>query len=209
MFKRILFTSFIVVFSGVMFIACDVVKDLSKTLTNLQRLEFKLGDISNFRLSGINVNNKSKVSDFGLSDAAKLTAAFARKELPANFTLGLNAKNPNDGTGGYAATKAMITYIDWNLYLDDVKTINGNVSNNITVPGTGESVNIPINMGLDLYDFFGNKGYDRILNLALSIGGVKGTSSNVKLDIQPTVSTSLGPIKYPGRITVVNNQWKN
>lgn len=201
--------SLIIISSALIFIACDVVKDFSKTLSNLQRLEFKLGQISNFKLSGIGISNKSKVSDFSIRDAAKLTGAFTQKKLPANFTLGLLAKNPNDGTGGYPSTKAQITYIDWNLYLDDVKTINGNVNRNISVPGTGQSINIPLNMSLDLFDFFGNKGYERVLNLALSLGGVKGSSSNVKLDIQPTVNTSLGPIKYPGRITVVDTQWKN
>lgn len=207
--KRIIISSSLIIISSLIFAGCAVLKDISDTIANLQRVEFKIGDVSNFSLAGISINQKSKISDFGLSDAAKLTGAYTSKRLPANFTLGLQAKNPNDGTSSTAKTKATITNIDWVLYIDDVKTINGVVNDNIVVPATGQSTTIPLQMSLDLYDFFGNRGYDRIINLALSLGGVSGTSSKIKLDISPTVSTSIGNIKYPGRITVVDTEWKN
>ncbi len=207
--KRIILSVTALIATSFIVVGCSVLKDISDTITNLQRVEFKIGNVSNFSLAGLSIDKKSKLSDFGLRDAAKLTGAFAAKKLPANFTLGLNAKNPNDGTNSETKTKATITNIDWVLYIDDVKTINGVVNDNIVVPASGQSTTIPLQMSMDLYDFFGNKGYDRIINLALSIGGVNGSSSKIKLDISPTVSTSLGPIKYPGRITVVDSEWKN
>jgi LEA14-like dessication related protein len=208
--KRKLFIYTLIVFiSAIFFVSCQVLKDISATVNNLQRVEFKLGDVSNFNVAGLPLSNKSKISDFGLRDAAKLTSAFAKKQLPASFTLGLNAKNPNDGSNTSVKTKATISNIDWVLYIDEVKTINGIINDNIVVPESGQTTTIPLNMNLDLYDFFGNKGYDRLINLALAIGGVNGSSSKIKLDISPTISTAIGPIKYPGRITVVNTEWKN
>jgi len=64
-------------------------------------------------------------------------------------------------------------------------------------------------MGLDLYNFFGNKGYDGIVNLALAIGGVQGSAARLKLDAQPTVSTPLGAITYPSRITIIDKNFTN
>ncbi len=94
------------------------------------------------------------------------------------------------------------------MILDDVPTIRGDINNEITVPGSGESTMIPLGMGLDLYEFFGNRGYESIVNLALAIGGVSGTTAKVKLDIKPVVRTAIGPLSYPGRITVINEEWK-
>lgn len=210
MTRRLIFYCSLLLFSAIFVVGCQVLKDISATVNNLQRVQFKLGEVSNFSVAGLPLSNKSKISDFGFKDAVKLTGAFASKKLPANFTLGLNAKNPNDGINtSTAKTKATITNIDWVLYIDDVQTINGIVNDNIVVPESGQTTTIPLNMNLDLYDFFGNKGYDRIINLALAIGGVNGSSSKIKLDISPTISTAIGPIKYPGRITVVNTEWKN
>lgn len=191
------------------FTACNVLKDISKTLENIQRLEFKLGQVRNLNLAGVNVSDVNSLSDLSINEGLKLTNAFRKKELPAQFTLMLNAKNPNDGTGGSKQTKATIKNIDWQLLIDDVETISGIVTDNIVVPGTGSEVDIPVRMNLDLYDFFADKGFDRLINLALSIGGQKGSSSKLTLNIKPTVSTSLGNITYPGRINVVDKEWKN
>jgi hypothetical protein len=32
--------------------------------------------------------------------------------------------------------------------------------------------------------------------------------SKVKMDIKPSINTSIGPINYPSRITVVDKEWK-
>jgi hypothetical protein len=59
-----------------------------------------------------------------------------------------------------------------------------------------------------LYQFFGQQGYDKILNLALALGGVNSSPTRLKLDVHPTVSTPMGAISYPGRITVVDKEYK-
>lgn len=176
---------------------------------NLQRLQFKLGSVNNFTLAGINIGGARTINDFGVIDAAKLVAAFSSSKFPASFTLNVLAKNPNDGTGGTKNTSAVLKSLAWRLFLDDKETINGNITNSIEIPGVGQETTIPITMSLDLYKFFKDQGYESIINLALALGGVSGSSARIKLKAVPTVDTFLGPITYPGEITIVDREFRS
>jgi hypothetical protein len=80
-----------------------------ETMVNLSRLKFKLGDVVNFTVGGINITNKRSVSDFSSVEVLKLTSALTSGKLPASFTLNVEAKNPNDGTGGYPSTNVSLS----------------------------------------------------------------------------------------------------
>lgn len=188
---------------------CKTLNNLKDTFSNLQRLEFKLDNVNQFRLAGVNLSNISSLNDISLVDGIKLTQAFANKRLPAQFVLNVDAKNPNDGKGGSKQSSATLTSFDWKLYIDDKETIAGDINNDFTVPGTGQSETIPLAMNIDLYEFFGNKGYEDMIRLALAIGGQNGSAARLKLDARPTVNTSLGNINYPSRITIVDKDWTN
>ncbi|HRP03130.1 MAG TPA: hypothetical protein PLE30_10835 [Candidatus Kapabacteria bacterium] len=188
--------------------SCNTLKDLANAASNISKLQFKLIDVDNFRLAGVDISKKSSVSDISITDALKLTNAFATKSFPAEFVLNVAAKNPNDGTNGSKKSDATISSLDYRLLIDDVPTITGDISAPIGIPGNGQSVEIPLKMGLDLYQFFGNKGYESIANLALAIGGVSGTPARLKLDMKPTVKTSFGPISYPSRLTIIDKEWR-
>lgn len=178
-------------------------------LSNLQRLQFKLGKVNGFTLSGVRLDNKRSISDISLLDAANLVASFTRGQLPASFTLNVLAKNPNDGTGGTKNTSAILKSLAWRLFVDSKETINGNIGSNIEIPGVGQETTIPITMSLDLVKFFKDQGYENILNLALALGGVSGSSSRLTLKATPTVDTFLGPITYPGEITIVDKEFRS
>lgn len=191
------------------FNSCSSLKQITQSLTNLERLQFKLDDVDNFRLSGISINNKKSVSDFSITDGLSLANNYRQKKLPAEFIINVAAKNPNDGSGKSTATTATLTALDWKLYIDDKETIAGNIDKPIEIPGTGQSTIIPLKISLDLYKFFGEKGYDDLIQLAMAIGGVNGSASRLKIDARPTVSTPLGPISYPGRINIIDKQFTN
>jgi hypothetical protein len=178
-------------------------------MVNLSRLKFKLGDVNNFTISGINLSNKKNLQDFTSLEIINLTTAVTTGKLPASFTLNVEAKNPNDGSGGYPQTNATIKSFPWKLEVDNVETITGNIGNSVTVPGTGEITNIPLTMNLDLIEFFGNKGLEKLVNLALAIGGQQGSSSKLTLYASPTVSSPLGDIKYPGELKIVDQTFTN
>jgi len=180
-----------------------------QTMVNLSRLNFKLGTVNNFRVGGINISNKKSLKDFNPIEVITLSQAISTRTLDATFTLNVEAKNPNDGTGGYPKTDATLKSFPWRLEIDDVKTISGNISSPISVPGTGEVTIIPLSMSINLIDFFGNKGYENLINLALTLGGQQGSSSKLALYASPTVSSPLGDIKYPGEIKIIEQSFTN
>lgn len=180
-----------------------------ETMVNLSRLQFKLGSVNNFIISGINISQKRSLQDFNPLELLTLTQAITSGKLPASFTLNIEAKNPNDGTGGYPQTNATLKKFPWRLEVDNVETISGNIGAPVSVPGTGEITNIPLAMNIDLIEFFGNKGLDNLINLALALGGQQGSSSKLALFATPTVSSPLGDIKYPGELKIVEQSFTN
>lgn len=180
-----------------------------ETMVNLSRLKFKLGAVNNFTVSGINISGKKSLQDFSPLEVVNLTSVIASGKLPVSFTLNVEAKNPNDGTGGYPKTDATLKAFPWRLEIDNVETISGNIGSPVTVPGTGEVTNIPLTMNIDLIEFFGNKGFDNLINLALTLGGQQGSSTRLSLFASPTVSSPVGDIKYPGELKIVDQSFTN
>lgn len=180
-----------------------------ETMVNISRLKFKLGDVNNFQVNGINISEKTRLEEISPIDLLKLSSAFASGKLPVSFTLNVEAKNPNDGTGGYPKTDATLKTFPWRLEIDGKETIAGNIGNPVSVPGTGELTYIPITMSLDLVEFFKNQGYESLINLVFSIGGKEGTASRLTLIATPTVSSPLGDIKYPGELKIVDQSFTN
>jgi len=180
-----------------------------QTVVNLSRLQFKLGDVNNFTVNGINISNKKSLQDFNALEIISLTQVIASGKLPASFTLNVEAKNPNDGTGGYPKTNATLKEFPWRLEIDEVETIAGNIGTPVAVPGTGEIQNIPLTMNIDLMEFFGNKGLENLVNLALTLGGQQGSSSKLALFATPTVTSPIGDIKYPGELKIVEQSFTN
>lgn len=176
------------------------------TLTNLKRLQFKLGSVNNFNAAGVNIANVSSFSQIGILDIANLTANVTQGRLPVGFTLNLIAKNPNTA-GGSANSSSLLKRMEWNLYIDDTPTINGAL-NDIIVPGTGQESVIPMAMSLDLMQFIRGQGLEHLVNLALAIGGRNGSSSRLSLRAKPTVEIFGIPVTSP-EITIVSHQFSN
>lgn len=188
--------------------SCSSIRDISNALTALQHMQFKLGSITNMKLAGVDVTKISDPSRLSIADGLMLTSAFTRGSLPGTFTLNVEAKNPNNGTAKTRSSPLTLEGLDWQLLIDDVRTVNGNLERPIDVPGTSSATTIPLAVGLDFVQFFKDKGYNGVLNLALALGGASGSSSRVKLDAQPTVGTPFGPLTYPSRITIVNTEFR-
>jgi hypothetical protein len=198
----------LLLFSVLLFQGCATLGEIARTLTSLKNLQFRLQGIGDFSLAGIGINEKSQLRDFSVTDGIRLLAAFRSRRLPASFVLNVEARNPNDGSGGTTRTISTLTRFDWRLLIDDQPTISGGIDKPLEIPGSGQSTVIPLRLKLDLYEFFGNHGYDDLINLALALGGKSGDISRVALDAQPSVSTPLGDITYPERITIVSKEFR-
>ena len=188
--------------------SCAALSQMAAVIANLQRLRFRLADVRDFALMGINLGGKSSLTDFSAMDGLKLVQAFATKRLPAEFVLNIEAVNPNDGTGGSAQTVSTLTSLESRLLIDGTPTVSGNIEKAIEIPGTGQTSIIPIRMSIDLYEFFGKKGYEGLINIALALGGMKRDAARIALDAQPQVMTPLGPIVYPGRLTIISHEFR-
>ena len=178
-----------------------------ETFVNLTRLQFKLDKVSNFELNGINLSNKKALSDFNSQDLINISVMFSSGKFPVSFVLNVDAKNPNDGTGGYKSTDATIQSFPWRLLIDDKETVSGNISQPIFVPGTGEVTTIPIIIKMDLIEFFQSEGYQSLINLALTLGGKNRSTSRLTLYADPVVNTPLGNISYPGELKIVDHSF--
>jgi hypothetical protein len=193
----------------ILFALSNISCSVYNALVNLSRLKFKLGNVNGFAIDGISIANKSKLSDFSLTEGLKLTSSFAQGKLPVSFTLNVEAQNPNDGTGGTKQSTATLKSFPWRLLINDKETISGNIGAPVVIPGTGQTSVIPLQMNLDLITFFKDKSYNDIIDLVLNLGGKSSSSSKLTLFAQPTVTSPLGDIKYPNELKIVDHQFTN
>ncbi len=188
--------------------SCAALNDMASALANLQRLKFKIGSVRDFRLLGLDITGKARLSDFSATDILKVAQSYTARKLPVEFVVDVLAVNPNDGTGGTAKTVSTLTALECRLLIDDKPTVTGNIDRPVEIPGTGQESVIPLRLSLDLLEFFGDKRYEDLVGLALAIGGRSGSPARLSLDAQPTVSTPLGPITYPGRVTIISTEFR-
>jgi len=178
-----------------------------QTVENISRLKYKIHSANEYKIAGINVKDKKSLKDFSSLEVLKITASAMKGTLPITFNLNVEAKNPNDGSGGYPATDLTIQSFPWRLLINDQETITGNIEHPITVPGKGEATIISLKVEFDLAKNFKEKNIDDIIDLALQIAGIQKSTSNLKLKVHPVIGTALGNIKYPDEITIVDKTY--
>lgn len=200
----------IVLIAGVAASGCSTLQGLGAALGSLKKMQFQLGDVNGLRLNGVDVSRLSRVSDVSPLDMVRLGHALATKSLPMEFTLNVLAKNPNDGSSGSKATPLYLSRLDWRMKIDGRETVSGVVNKKLEIPGSGQTTTIPLTVQMDLFKFFGDKGIDDLVNLAVALGGTKGSSSRIELLARVQVDVpGIGPISYPGEISIVDRQFSN
>ena len=163
----------------------------------LRSVEFQLDRVADVRLAGVNVSGIRSYSDLGLSDATRVGSAVARGELPLAFRLHVLAENPAE-----QAVTARLVRMQWTLFLEDTETVSGEIEQEYELP-PGRPTDIPVDIELDLFDFFERSGPD-LVELALNLAGAGGAPKQITVRAVPTINTVLGPISYPGPITIVS-----
>jgi hypothetical protein len=189
--KKILISS---VFFLLLFTSCDVVNQVSQ-MSNLAKCEFRLESVQHLNLAGIDVQNVRAISDLNLLDAGKLLNAVAANQFPLDFTLNVEAKNPNPANAG-------ITKIDWILLIDDIEMTKGFLDKAITIPGNNATAIIPMGIHVDLKKALSGKSADAILNFGLNLAGTGNKPSRFTLQMKPTITVGGFPLTYPGYINV-------
>lgn len=183
--------------------ACSVLN----TFQNIARLKYRIHSTENYNVNGVDVDNKKSIKDFSAIELLKITAGVAKGSLPATFTINVEAVNPNDGKGGYPRTDLSIMKFPWRLFLNEKEIVDGDISSPVFVPGIGEAVIIPIQVRIDIIKLFKEKSITEIINLLQKLGGLHGTTSNIKLLVKPSLGTSIGNIEYPDEITIMDKSF--
>lgn len=202
-----------VIFSGFLLVAllsfngCSFLKGLSSAINSLSKLQFKVENVNSFSAAGVNFAGKRSLTDFSISDGLSLANTFKNKNFPSDLVINVSVKNPNDGVTSPTKSAVKLTGLASRLLIDGTPTVNADIMSPVDIPASNQTVIVPVRFSLDMYQFFGNGGYDKLINLALSLAGVGG-SSRVSLDAQPTVTSPLGPITYPSRIMIVDKEFR-
>lgn len=166
-----------------------------RQIAALRQVDFAITRIVNGRLAGVELDRIRSYSDLTAADALRIGSAVAQRELPLEFTVNVEATNPADNN-----VTARMTRLRWTLLLDDRETIAGDVDQPVELPPGVPRV-IPVAMRLDLTDFFDGPARS-LVDLALAVVGENSESRTVTLRAVPTIETPLGPIEYPGAITI-------
>jgi hypothetical protein len=162
----------------------------------LRHVEFEVDRVAAVRLAGVSLEHIRRAEDVRVLDAARLAAAVARQQVPLDFDVHVLGRNPEANP-----TTARLVRLQWILDLNGRETVSGVVdSAYVFVPGGVTDVRVPVH--LDLWQFFQGNAADA-LDLALGLAGVGARRTEVVLRAVPTIATPLGPITYPGSITIV------
>ncbi len=162
----------------------------------LRQVTFEVDRVAAVRLAGVSLDRIRGPADVGMLEAARIAAAVARRQVPVEFEVHLLGRNPAENH-----TTARLVRMHWILDLNGHETVSGTLDTAYTfAPGEVTDVRLPV--ALDLWRFFQGSAAD-VLNLALGLAGLGARPTEVVLRAVPTIDTPLGPIQYPGSITIV------
>ena len=167
-----------------------------RQVAGLRNVDFALSSVNQLELAGVPLQRVQSYEDLRATDVARLAAAIAQNRLPVAFDLNVAAENPQDNP-----TDARMLELDWTLFIQDRETISGVLDREFVLP-RGEVTTIPLQIRLDLVEFFG-QDLQNLVELALSLSGQGGAPTNVRLEAMPTIQTPVGPLRYPQPITIV------
>ena len=168
-------------------------------LAALRDVDFSVDRVSDLRLAGVDLGRIDSYGDLGVTDVGRLALAVSQRSLPIDFQRHLTAENPADNT-----VDARLVRMDWTLLLQGRETLSG-VFADETLLRPGQPTDVPLTIRLHLVDFFEGSARD-LVELALSLSGQGGAPTDVTLRATPSVDTAIGPIRYPGPITIVSRE---
>lgn len=165
-------------------------------MKSFSKCEFRLDQISNVELSGVEINNISSMDQLTFRQLTEISSAFLNDNLDVSLTAHIEARNPNEKT-------AAMNQFDWILQLNKKDIATGRLEKKTTIaPGDSEMIEIPISQNLS--DLFDSK--QEMLDFALGLAEDKQElPSNMSIRLKPSVSVSGQRISYPGYITVTKN----
>ncbi|TVP55068.1 MAG: hypothetical protein EA351_11890 [Gemmatimonadales bacterium] len=165
-----------------------------QSILALGQVDFSLDRVHQVSLAGVSLDGVRGYEDLGARDILRLGLALSDRRLPLELTIDLRADNPADNP------EARLVAMDWTLFLENRETVSGGLGEAVRM-ASGEATTVPVEARLDLLEFFDGRLED-LVNLAASLAGVEGAPVQLRMEVLPTIETSLGPIRYPRPIVL-------
>ncbi len=161
---------------------------------NFARCEFRLRSVDDLRLAGVSIQHVKSVSDLSLKKSVQLMPALAGKSLLLEFTLMIEAKNPNKEI-------AAMNTMEWMLYIDDHEMVKGVLDREVRIPADSVS-RVPLEISTDLKKSLSGESRESLLKLAFNLAGEGNTPTHILLKVKPSIMVAGIAIGYPGYIDV-------
>lgn len=180
--------------------ACNVLQ----TIQDLPALKFRIASADEYRIQDVSLNNKKSLKDFTALEMLKLTSGFMKGNLLLTFIINVEVKNNNIGENQFSQSDISIRQFPYRLLLNDKEILQGDIDKPFYIPGRGKSALLPLKVEFNVVKSYKEKSLEDILSFLLQLGGVNGSTSNIKLKVQPTLGTTIGNIRYPSELTIVD-----
>ena len=164
-------------------------------LAALRTVTFAFTGVSDVRLAGIRIGAGSSYASLSLADVTRLGSAVLAKDVPLELVAHVSAGNPPENT-----VTARMVELGWTLFIEDRQALAGQLGAPVTI-APGRTADVPLTVRVDLLRL-GSGGARDLFDLALAIAGQGPLRKDLRLDLVPTIETSLGPIRYPAPVVV-------
>ena len=161
----------------------------------LRSVAFAFDRVSDLRLAGVSLTSGMRFADLSLGDAARVTAAVVSRSVPLELVAHVGATNPAENR-----VAARMLSMDWSLFVEDRQALTGRVGDPVAI-SPGQTADVPVRVQLDLMAL-GSGGARDLFDLAMGIAGQGSAARELRMELVPTIETSLGPMRYPAPIVV-------
>jgi hypothetical protein len=192
---KIAFRSLVVLFGLLLVSSSCSILDQANEIKAFTRCSFRLVDIQDAVLAGVDIQDVESFSDLSFSETSKISMAALSGELPLDLTVNLEVENPNP-------EKASVSALYWVLYIDDMEITEGRISDKVIVPPDGGRAIMPVPVQVDLWEVITGETSDAIMNFAMNLGGSGEYPTRLKLKIKPSVYVAMKKLNYPGFFTI-------
>lgn len=173
---------------------CTVTRQAQEA-ANVASCDFRIISVENITMGGVVMQDIKSINDFSMGDLAMLMAGFASPVFPLSLQLNLQGRNPNSKPAG-------MNHLEWILFIDDIQMTSGILDKPFLIPPNNGTVNIPVEIGLDLKQVMIGKSSEAILNFGLNLAGMGNKPTRFKIKIKPSISVGGAQLSLPGYITV-------
>lgn len=164
-------------------------------LAALRLVSFAFSNVSDVKFVGIPIGPGTSYSNLGLADVARVAAAIVTRQAPIELVAHVSATNPPENK-----VTARMVNMGWKLFVEDRQALAGQLGNPVVIE-SGRTVDVPVAVRFDLVEM-GVGGAKDLFDLAVAIAGQGTIKKDLRLELVPTVETSLGPLTYPSPIVI-------